>query len=315
MFERLSLPTPFQVGPVNAYLAGRTVVDPGPDSEAAWSNLLDALEARDLTPGDIEQVLITHPHPDHFGVAHRLRADGARVFASSDAAAIVEDFGGRLETEQRFFTSFFQQCGMDRTTAKTVTDLPTAFLEYAPSVDIDRRVQPGDSLAVAGETVTVDAVTGHAKGELLFEFRADGDRVALVGDNVLGEITPNPFLLPPEEPGGRRPRVLPAYNRSLDRLRAEGHDRFLPGHRGPIEDPTARISEIRDAHEERTERVGEILGQPMTPVEVMHELFGDLPATEAFSGMSEAVGHLDVLDERDRVRIDDSGGLFVYEPI
>ena len=57
MFTRFSIPTPFQVGPVNAYLAGRTLVDPGPGSEEAWAALLDALEERDLGPTDIEQVL------------------------------------------------------------------------------------------------------------------------------------------------------------------------------------------------------------------------------------------------------------------
>jgi glyoxylase-like metal-dependent hydrolase (beta-lactamase superfamily II) len=204
---------------------------------------------------------------------------------------------------------------MDRTTATTVTDLPTAFLEYAPSVGIDRSLSPADSLEVAGETVTVDAVAGHAAGGLLFEYREDGDRVALVGDNVLAEITPNPFLLPPDDRGNSRPRVLPAYNDSLDSLREEDYDRFLPGHRKPITNPQARIGEIRAAHEDRTERVSTFLDQPMTPVEIMHELFGDLPATEAFSGMSEAVGHLDVLERRGRVTATDRGGLLVYESV
>jgi len=47
----------------------------------------------------------------------------------------------------------------------------------------------------------------------------------------------------------------------------------------------------------------------------MNELFGDLPATEQFSGMSEAVGHLDVLEERELVTKRERGGLVVYEPI
>ncbi|QCC49763.1 MBL fold metallo-hydrolase [Halapricum salinum] len=313
MFERVSLPTPFQVGPVNAYLAGRTLVDPGPDSEEAWADLLDALDARDLGPGDIEQVLITHPHPDHFGAAHRFRENGARVVASRRATPIIEDFPGRLEYEQSFFRDFFERCGMDQTTAKTVTNLPEAYVEYAPSVGVDEQVDAGDTLVVADTTVTVDTVDGHAEGEVIFAYEHGGERTAVVGDNVLDEITPNPLLLPPREPGGPRPHVLPAYNRSLDRLRGEGYDRFLPGHRGRVEDPGARIEAIRDSHEQRTERVAELLEQPMTPVDVMHELFGDLPATEAFPGMSEAVGHLDVLRARDRVRTRERGGLVVYE--
>lgn len=314
MFERLSIPTPFQVGPVNAYLAGRTIVDPGPDSEEAWAALLDGLDARDMTPEDVEQVLVTHPHPDHFGLAHRLRSAGARVIAGTDATPIIEDFPGRLQHEQTYFQEFFERCGMDRTTARTVTDLPDAFLSYAPSVTVDRSVEAGDSVVAADTTLTVDTLTGHARGEILFAYHDDGDRVGIVGDNVLGTITPNPFLLPPEALDEERPRVLPAYNRSLDRLREAAFDRFLPGHRETIEDPAQRIDEIRAAHEDRTAAVAEIVDHPTTPVEVMHELFGDLPATEAFSGMSEAVGHLDVLAERGAVTAVDRGGMVVFEP-
>ncbi|MFB6188680.1 MAG: MBL fold metallo-hydrolase [Halapricum sp.] len=313
MFERLSIPTPFQVGPVNAYLAGRTLVDPGPDSEEAWAALLDGLDARDLTPEDVETVLVTHPHPDHFGLAGRLRERGARVVASEDGTPIVEDFPGRLDHEQRYFREFFERCGMDRTTAKVVTNLPDAFAEYAPSVSVDRSVGADDTLTVADTSLAVETVVGHAKGEVLFEYERDGERTALVGDNILAGITPNPFLLPPENLDEPRPRVLPAYNDSLDRLAEAEYDRFLPGHRGNVEDPAGRIAEIRDAHERRTERVAGLLDHPMTPVEVMHDLFGDLPATEAFSGMSEAVGHLDVLEARDRVQKDERGGLVVYD--
>jgi hypothetical protein len=45
----------------------------------------------------------------------------------------------------------------------------------------------------------------------------------------------------------------------------------------------------------------------------MDELFDDLPVTEYFPGMSEAVGHLDVLDERDEVEAREQGGVVVWE--
>jgi glyoxylase-like metal-dependent hydrolase (beta-lactamase superfamily II) len=313
MFTRLSLPTPFQVGRVNAYLAGRTLVDPGPDSEEAWAALLEGLEAEGLRPGDLERVLVTHSHPDHFGLAGRLRDVGARVLASPTAADIVSDFGGRLDHEQSFFSDFFERCGLSAATARTVTELPEAFLPYAPDVTVDRELSAGDLLTIRDTTITVDEVSGHAPGELLFGFEVDGHRQALVGDNVLGHITPNPFLQPPPTLGEERPRVLPAYNRSLEWLREEDYDRFLPGHGDPIADPAGRIDEILDAHEERTARVRELLDGPTTPADVMDGLFEDLPVTEQFSGLSEAVGHLDVLEERGAVRQRASGDVIVYE--
>jgi glyoxylase-like metal-dependent hydrolase (beta-lactamase superfamily II) len=299
---------------VNAYLAGRTLVDPGPGSEEAWSALLDALEAQDLTAADIEQVLITHPHPDHFGLARRLREDGARVVASPGTAGVIRDFAARLEYEQEFFVDFFERHGMARSTAETVADLPEAYLSVAPAVETDLELADGESIEVDGETVTAELVDGHATGETIFTY--DGETSgAIVGDHVLPHITPNPLLRPPAEDGAERPRVLPAFNRSLEALRERPFDEILPGHGEVIDAPGGRIDEIRAAHAERTDEVVGLLDGPTTAFDVMEGLFGDLPATEQFPGMSEAIGHLDVLEERDRVTHSERGGVRVYEEV
>ncbi len=315
MFTRLSIPTPFQIGPVNAYLSGRTLVDPGPGSEEAWTALFEELDQRDLAPADIEQVLITHPHPDHFGLAKRLRESGARVVTSAEAADIVRDFGDRLAYEQEYFADFFDRCGMAETTAQTVTNLPEAYLSVAPDVETDLELEDGESVTVEGVELTAETVLGHSSGETLFTFEDDGESKAIVGDHVLGDITPNPFLQPPTEEGGPRPRVLPSFNRSLAELRDRDFDRLLPGHREEITDPSARIDEILAAHEERTENVRALVEGPTTAFDVMCELFEDLPATEYFPGMSEAVGHLDVLEARDEVNRHEQGGVVVYEGV
>jgi glyoxylase-like metal-dependent hydrolase (beta-lactamase superfamily II) len=324
MFTRFSIPTPFQIGPVNAYIAGRTLVDPGPGSEEAWAALLDGLEARELEPADVEQVLVTHPHPDHFGLASRLREAGARVVASPKTAEIISDFESRLDYEQSYFAEFFERHGMARTTAETVTDLPESFLRVAPDVETDVELEDGDTVEVTGTTVTGEAVEGHAPGETNYTYETDagesdadtttGERHAIVGDHVLADITPNPLLQPPEEEDGERPRVLPAFNRSLADLRDREFDRLLPGHREEIPNPSERIDEILAAHEERTENVKAIVeGGPTTAVEVMDQLFDDLPVTEYFPAMSEAIGHLDVLEARDEVEPREQGGVVVWE--
>jgi glyoxylase-like metal-dependent hydrolase (beta-lactamase superfamily II) len=138
-------------------------------------------------------------------------------------------------------------------------------------------------------------------------------RAAVVGDHVLPETTANPFLQPPDDPDGGRPHVLPRYNESLEALRDEGYDRFLPGHGDAVDRPADRIDAILAAHEERTANVHALVDGPTTPAEVVDGLFGDLPATEVFAGMSEAVGHLDLLSERGDVESREHGGVIVYE--
>src|SRR6056297_3447467 len=107
MFTRVSIPTPFQVGPVNAYLAGRTIIDPGPDSEESWEALVEGLAAHDLDASDLDRALITHPHPDHFGTARRLREAGVEILAAPAATDIIGAFADRLDYEQSFFEDFF----------------------------------------------------------------------------------------------------------------------------------------------------------------------------------------------------------------
>lgn len=301
MFSRLSIPTPFQIGPVNAYLAGRTLFDPGPDSDDAWETLTDELASYDRRPDAIERVVITHPHPDHFGAAHRFRDLGARIVATRDTARIVEAFDERLAYEQDFFDEFLVRHGMDRSTVDTVTTLPEAYLPYAPNCPVDRTVADGDVVTVDETQLTVESVQGHAPGEALFTYERDGENRAIVGDHVLGEITPNPLLQPPMERGGERPRVLPSFNASLARLRDRPLDRLLPGHGEVIDDPHERIDEILAAHEDRTQNVYELVDGPTTAREVMVGLFDDLPVIEHFPAMSEAIGHLDVLEARGEV--------------
>ncbi|AGN01292.1 beta-lactamase [Salinarchaeum sp. Harcht-Bsk1] len=343
MFERLALPTPFQVGPVNAYLAEQTVVDPGPDGEDVRNALGDELAERDLAMTDVEQVLVTHAHPDHFGLAHHLSEQGADVLASPEAAAIMRDFEGRLDYEQAYFTELFQAHGMAPETTQTVTQLPEAFVEYAPDVEVDRELTAGDTVPIDGTQFAVRELAGHSEGELAFEWDdepgapgesddegTDGGQprfTAIVGDNVLPDTTPNPFLQPPAREDGSieapeyedllelddlRPRPLPEFNDSLDELQAAGHDRFLPGHGGIIEDPQGRIDEIRAAHERRSEAVLEIVEGPTTAVEVMRGLFPDLAVIDYFPGMSEALGHLDVLVERGEIVREVRDGGLVY---
>jgi len=115
------------------------------------------------------------------------------------------------------------------------------------------------------------------------------------------------------EPDEQRPRVLAQFNDSLARLREIGYWRLLAGHGHPIADPRGRIAAILAAHEERTQTVRGLLDGPTTPASVSKTLFGDLPATETFAGMSEAIGHLDVLEGRDRIDRREEGGLTVYE--
>src|SRR5690606_35378743 len=69
----VELPLPFALNHVNCYLlrgpAGWTIVDTGlhtPAGEAGWRAAFAELA---IAPGQISQIVLTHFHPDHFGMA------------------------------------------------------------------------------------------------------------------------------------------------------------------------------------------------------------------------------------------------------
>ena len=80
------------VGRVNAYLiedSPLTLVDSGPNSAKALDELEQALAARGHAIEDIELLVISHQHIDHFGLASILaRRSGAEVAALDGPRAV-----------------------------------------------------------------------------------------------------------------------------------------------------------------------------------------------------------------------------------
>jgi glyoxylase-like metal-dependent hydrolase (beta-lactamase superfamily II) len=70
--QRARLPTPFAAGAVNCYVLVDppvTIVDPGTMTPKSLARLNVALAGAGCSFDDIEQVVVTHAHPDHFGAA------------------------------------------------------------------------------------------------------------------------------------------------------------------------------------------------------------------------------------------------------
>ena len=81
----ITIPTPFPVGPVNVYLLfgpASTRVGAGPNSDEALAALRAGLAAYGYALADVRHLVITHAHPDHYGLADRVVAEsGARVYS------------------------------------------------------------------------------------------------------------------------------------------------------------------------------------------------------------------------------------------
>src|SRR5215813_10632340 len=87
--EKLVIPTPFPVGPINIYLVVDdpiTLVDTGPKTDQAVAALREQLSELGFKTEDVKRIVLTHTHEDHCGLAERCSANRARASMSTNGS-------------------------------------------------------------------------------------------------------------------------------------------------------------------------------------------------------------------------------------
>lgn len=315
--ERIEIPTPFSIGRVNCYAftdGELALVDPGPRTGEARDALEAHLEDAGYALADVARILITHPHMDHYGLAEVVReASGAEVVAHRDAVAQLADPDGSFATEQAFFEPFLVSMGVPEALVDTIIGLPEPYVDFREPVTVTRELDDGDRVAV-GSGVDLEAVhtPGHAPGSVCFVAR--GAEAVFTGDHVMMDVSPNPLLTLQPGTDDERTRSLPQYLASLERMERVAATVGHAGHRGTVPDVQARAAEIVEHHHDRKERIAGLIDEAgrTTAYAIMKQMWPDLPATEMFPGMSEVVGHLDLLEDEDRVDVREVDGVREY---
>jgi len=310
--SRIPIPTPFPVGPVNAYLIGPeplTLVDCGPCSDEAWEALCRGVQEAGRAIQDVERVVLTHPHHDHAGLARRVQERaGCPVFAHRLDVARLRGRAGEWEAIVAFLVEACRRAGVPGEVLAAFREGFVRFEKYAEPIDEVCPLEEGGVLGIGAGRLEALHTPGHARGALCL-WDAEQE-LLLSGDTLLPHISSNPVL----EPGTEvfRQKTLPPYLESLRRIVALAPRAVLPGHGEPMGDPLPLIRKRMTFHEARAERILKWVGPgPTTPWQVVERLFPALPPTQAFLGVSEVVGHLDLLAERGQVAFEGQEGPWV----
>lgn len=137
----------------------------------AQGNLLNALADEGIAPGDIDVVLLTHLHFDHFGGA--TDASGAPVFPN--ARYLING------AEREFWAAGPSLEELAVPAEQNDQSRQGALAVLAALEDVLEEIAPGDEIA-AGITV-IDA-KGHTPGHLVVEIDSDGERMLHLVDAV-----------------------------------------------------------------------------------------------------------------------------------
>jgi glyoxylase-like metal-dependent hydrolase (beta-lactamase superfamily II) len=300
--HRLAIPTPFRVGRVNAYLIDDdplTLVDSGPNSAKALDELEQALALYGHAIEDLELLVITHQHIDHFGLASILaRRSGAEVAALDALAPFLAGFDEQAEADDRFAEQIMLRHGIPPDIVTALRSVSASYRSWGASVEVTRPLADGSTLELRDRSLRVLHRPGHSPSDTVLQ--DETRKILLSGDHLLARISSNPLLAKPlnaeGEYTGPRPQALIAYIDSLQKTRAMDLSLVLGGHGPAIREHVPLIDERLRQHTRRAEKIlGLIAAHPRTAHEIAHELWGNVAVTQAYLTLSEVLGHIDLL--------------------
>ena len=244
---------------------------------------------------DIERVIITHGHIDHFGgLAFVKRHTGAVVGIHELDRRVLTNYEERVIVATKALGIYFECAGIDPTLRETLFQMYGFAKRHVTSIDVDFTL--ADELEFDG--MEFIHTPGHCPGQVCIRL---GD-VLLSADHVLSRTTPH------QSPESITHYMgLDHYADSLRKLlRFEGIRIALGGHEDPIHDLYGRINAIRASHNRKLDRIRKIMRdhrEPMTISEISSAMYPDVQGYHVLLAIEEAGAHIEYLYQHGHLTI------------
>ncbi len=264
-----------------------------PDCEAAFR---DRLADLDLEPGDVEHVLVTHPHVDHIGQVPTVLAEGDPTVHAP--AGVRERFARDPDDLAARVRRNCVAAGFPDDQRETAVEMAVDSLERDAALlepdRVDAWLAAGERATVGGLAVEPVHVPGHQADHLSYRTEIDGETALLAGD--MGIEPFRPVVLHDGLDDGHR-EAFDAFDDALDRLAALDVDRVYPGH-GPVHDDLAGVVERdRRSLADRLDGVRDLVADGRATVPgVAMALAGDRDVKYLIPETMSALAHLERTD-------------------
>ncbi len=305
---RIEIPLPGSpLGWVNSYIVKdptrNLIIDTGLNRKECLDAMLAGLAQIGI---DLENCdfYITHLHADHFALAQLLFDENTKVYMNEPDKTYLENW-----SSWEPITKFYAMHGFPADEIDLAISSHPAQKYGSDRLPVMSGVKEGDSFGRGGFNFTAVATPGHTPGHTcLYE---PEKKLLISGDHILTDITPNIGCWS----DGINPLKL--YLESLEKIYRMRVDVVLPGHRRILNDCRGRIEELRQHHIERLDEVLSILGSgPLSGYETASRMswdidsssFSDFPVQQKWFATSEAIAHLQYLEEEEKILRHEQGG-------
>lgn len=310
---RVRLPLPFQLKWIHAYLIreqeGYTVIDCGLNDGKAWETWQAVFAHLEIEPVSIQRIILTHYHPDHYGLAGRLQQlTGADVWMSTLTQEYADMFWGDESEHLDQIVHYFRRHGLPDDSVVKLEEHLQQFRRWVSPRPQPRFLDGIDTLRLGSRSYEVWRTPGHAEGHLSFY---DPERKWLIGGDVLlRKITPNISLYPDGDPN-----PLHTYFSTLRRLQNHDIQKVWPAHGPVFDDAHFRLQELFDHHEERLEAMAQLVDGSRTAYEICTDVFGrDLSVHHLRFALAETLAHLEYLHQEGHLELVQNETTALYRP-
>ncbi len=295
---------------------GYMLVDSGWNAPEAYGALMAQLHALGVPLKELRRVVFTHVHPDHYGLAGRLKGDcDAELMLGAPERGFIDSRYRRPEGLLDRMTDWLRSHGVPDTELADLRSASMPVRGFVVPADPDTMLHGGEVIKAGDFAWEVIWTPGHSPGHMCFYDRKR--RIMITGDHILPTISPN-VSLHPEATGN----PLHDYIQSLRKIKAYDVELALPAHEYDFIDLDERIRELEEHH---TERMEEMLtgmnGHAKTAYEVAGHVkwvtgnFADFSPWMKRSAIGETLAHLEYMVMEGIVERAFEDGRQIYRPV